>query len=74
MKVGFFMGCAMDFVYPELGLKIIDFLTKHGVEVVVPEDQNCCGAAIYFSGDLETGRMLADLNIKAFKDRTLITS
>ncbi len=71
MKVGFFMGCAMDFVYPELGLKIIDFLVKHGVEVVVPEEQNCCGAAIYFSGDLETGRMLADLNIEAFNDPSL---
>jgi Fe-S oxidoreductase len=68
MKVGFFSGCAMDFVYPELGLKIIDVLTKHGVEVIVPEEQNCCGAAIYFSGDLETGRMLAEKNIEAFKD------
>jgi glycolate oxidase iron-sulfur subunit len=68
MKVGFFMGCAMDFVYPELGLKIIDFLTKKGIEVVVPQSQNCCGAAIYFSGDFETGRMLAEENIKAFKD------
>ncbi|MEI6155323.1 MAG: (Fe-S)-binding protein, partial [Deltaproteobacteria bacterium] len=68
MKVGFFSGCAMDFVYPELALKIIDFLTKHGIEVVVPENQNCCGAAIYFSGDFETGRMLAEKNIEAFKD------
>jgi glycolate oxidase iron-sulfur subunit len=68
MKVGFFMGCATDFVYPELGLKLIDFLTKRGIEVVVPEEQNCCGAAIYFSGDFETGRMLAEENIKAFKD------
>ncbi len=64
----------MDFIYPELGLKIIDFLTQHGVEVVVPEEQNCCGAAIYFSGDFETGRMLADLNIKAFKDLKSIIS
>jgi glycolate oxidase iron-sulfur subunit len=68
MKVGFFMGCATDFIYPELGLKLIDFLTKRGVEVVVPKDQTCCGAAIYFSGDFETGRMLAEENIKAFKD------
>jgi glycolate oxidase iron-sulfur subunit len=66
MRVGFFMGCATDFVYPELGLKLIDFFTKRGIEVVVPEDQNCCGAAIYFSGDFETGRMLADTNIKVF--------
>jgi glycolate oxidase iron-sulfur subunit len=68
MKVGFFSGCAMDFVYPELGLKIIDVLTRYGVEVVVPDEQSCCGAAIYFSGDFETGRMLAEKNIKAFKD------
>lgn len=68
MRVGFFTGCAMDFIYPELGLKVIDFLTKRGIEVIVPEEQNCCGAAIYFSGDFETGRMLADMNVKAFED------
>jgi glycolate oxidase iron-sulfur subunit len=68
MKVGFFMGCATDFIYPDIGLKIIDFLTKRGIEVVIPKDQNCCGAAIYFSGDVETGRILAADNIKAFKD------
>jgi glycolate oxidase iron-sulfur subunit len=67
MRVGFFMGCATDFVYPEMGFKLIDFMTKHGVEVVVPEAQSCCGAAIYTSGDLETGRMLAEKNIKAFE-------
>ena len=60
MKVGYFMGCATDLVYSEIGLKIIDFLTKRGVEVVVPKDQNCCGAAVYFSGDFETGRAGGD--------------
>ena len=67
MRVGYFYGCATDVVYPDVGLKFIDFLTKQGVEVKVPE-QNCCGAAIYTSGDLETGRMLAEKNIKAFED------
>jgi len=71
MKVAFFMGCATDFVYPELGLKLIDFLVKHNVEVVVPDTQNCCGAAIYFSGDFETGRMLADKNFNAFNDPSI---
>ncbi len=74
MKVGFFTGCAMDFVYPELALKLIDFLVKHGVEVVVPEAQNCCGAAVYFSGDFETGRMLAEANIKAFEGVDMIVT
>ena len=67
MRVGYFYGCATDLAYPAIGLKFIDFLTKQGVEVVVPESQNCCGAAIYTAGDLETGRMLADQNIKAFE-------
>ena len=74
-RVGFFMGCATDFVYPDLGLKLIDFLTRRGVEVVVPQSQNCCGAAVYFSGDFETGRFLADENIKAFNDvDTIVTA
>jgi glycolate oxidase iron-sulfur subunit len=67
MKVGFFSGCAMDFIYPTTGLKIIDFLTKRGIEVVYPQEQNCCGAAVYFSGDFETGRKLAEDNVKAFE-------
>ena len=75
MKVGYFMGCATDFVYPDLGLKMIDFLTKRGVEVVVPKEQNCCGAAVYFGGDFETGRCLADENIKAFEGvDTIVTA
>ncbi len=68
MTVAFFMGCATDFVYPELGLALITFLTRRGVEVRVPQDQNCCGAAILFSGDFKTARMLADENVKALKD------
>lgn len=68
MRVGYFMGCATDFVFPEVGLKLIDFMTRQGIEVVVPESQSCCGAAIFTSGDLETGRMLADQNAKAFED------
>ncbi len=74
MKVGYFMGCATDFVYPDLGLKMIDFLTKRGVEVVVPKEQNCCGAAVYFGGDFETGRRLADENIKAFEGVDMIVT
>ncbi len=68
MRVGFFMGCLIDFMYPDLGLKMIDFLTKHGVEIVVPKDQSCCGVPMSTNGDYKTARMLADKNIKAFED------
>ncbi len=75
MKVGYFTGCMTDFVFPELGEHIIDFLTRNGVEVVVPKEQGCCGAPAFLgAGDFDTGRKLADTNIKAFEDVDYIVS
>lgn len=69
MRVGYFMGCMTDFVFPDIGKHTIDFLTRNGVEVVVPREQGCCGSAVYQgAGDLETGRKLADANVNAFND------
>ena len=69
MKVGYFIGCMTDFVFPELGKHIIDFLTRCGVEVVVPKEQGCCGAPVFLgAGDFDTGRKMADTNVKAFED------
>lgn len=69
MKVGYFIGCTTDFVFPQIGKHTIDFLTKRGVEVIVPKKQGCCGAPVYLgAGDLKTGRKMADANVKAFAD------
>ena len=58
-----------DFVFPELGKKIVTFLNKNGVEVIVPRGQGCCGAPVFLgAGDFETGRKMADANVRAFKD------
>jgi glycolate oxidase iron-sulfur subunit len=62
-------GCVTDFMYPEMGKKIINFLTRNGVEVIVPRKQGCCGAPVYMgAGDFDTGRKMADTNVDAFKD------
>lgn len=67
--VGYFTGCMTDFVFPELGKKIINFLNKNGVEVIIPRGQGCCGAPVFLgAGDFATGRIMADANVKAFKD------
>jgi glycolate oxidase iron-sulfur subunit len=67
--VGYFTGCMTDFVFPELGKKIIDFLNNNGVEVIVPRGQGCCGAPVFLgAGDFDTGRKMADANVKAFKN------
>jgi glycolate oxidase iron-sulfur subunit len=66
--VGYFTGCMTDFVFPELGKKIINFLNKNNVEVIVPRGQGCCGAPVFLgAGDFETGRKMADANVKAFQ-------
>jgi glycolate oxidase iron-sulfur subunit len=67
-RVGYMTGCMTDYVFPELGLKTVQFLNRHGVEVVVPRSQGCCGAPVYMgAGDFETGRKMADNNVNAFK-------
>ncbi len=69
MTVGYFIGCMTDFVFPELGKHIINFLNRNGVEVIVPRGQGCCGAPVYLgAGDFETGRKMADTNVESFKD------
>jgi glycolate oxidase iron-sulfur subunit len=68
MRVGYFTGCMNEFVLPHLGVKTVEFLTRHGVEVVMPRSQGCCGAAIFLgAGDFETARKLADANVKTFE-------
>jgi glycolate oxidase iron-sulfur subunit len=75
IKIGYFSGCMTDFVMPELGERVINFLTKNGVEVIVPKEQGCCGSPVFLStGDFETGRKMADSNVKAFKDLDYIVS
>ena len=72
-RAAYFMGCATDFVYPEIGKKLIDFLTKNGVEVLVPKEQGCCGAPIWLgAGDFETGRTMADANVRIFQSADYI--
>jgi glycolate oxidase iron-sulfur subunit len=68
-RVGYMTGCVTDFMYPEMGKKIIKFLTRNGVEVIVARQQGCCGAPVFMgAGDFDTGRKMADTNVAAFKD------
>ncbi len=64
-RVGFFAGCATEYIFPELGLMIVDILRNLGCEVVFDRRQGCCGAPVYFSGDFRTGKQLAARNLEA---------
>ena len=66
MRVGFFSGCFIDFVDPAIGRALIRVLGRHGVEVVFPRKQTCCGIPVFLSGDLENGLDLLKINLEAF--------
>jgi len=69
MRIGYFIGCATDYIFPQTGKHVIDILTRNGIEVVVPKKQGCCGAPVYLgAGDFETGRKMADANVESFQD------
>jgi iron-sulfur cluster protein len=64
-RVALFGGCANDFLYPELGLDLIEVMNALDVEVYYPLEQNCCGIPASYSGDRETAVELAKQNIDA---------
>lgn len=59
MRVGLLVTCLVDVMRPEIGFSAIKLLEAAGCEVVVPENQTCCGQPAYSSGNKEAARELA---------------
>jgi iron-sulfur cluster protein len=58
--VGFFYGCMIDYVYPEIGESMVKLLNRAGLRVDVPK-QGCCGAPAIYSGlEKSAGKMVKD--------------
>ena len=73
-RVGFFAGCATEYVFPEIGQMIVDVLRNLDCEVVFDRRQGCCGAPVYLSGDFRTGRKMAARNVEALEDYDFIVT
>jgi glycolate oxidase iron-sulfur subunit len=65
-RVGLFLGCVADAMFPETNAATARVLRQNGCEVVVPRGQVCCGAIHYHSGAEEPALDLARRNLKAF--------
>jgi heterodisulfide reductase subunit D len=86
-EVLYFVGCLPyyhEFFSKELDFSPID-IAKHsirilnhlGIEPVVLENERCCGHDLYWTGDLENFRRLAELNLKEFEKagvKTIVTA
>ncbi|MBP2634367.1 MAG: lutA 3 [Firmicutes bacterium] len=68
VRVAFYTGCMLNYIYPEAGEAIVKILKAHDAEVVIPAKQSCCGTPAFTSGDYQVGRYLAEENIKILAD------
>ena len=55
----FFVGHAVNHFFPEEARAVVRVLNLLGVDVLAPKDQLCCGAPVYYAGDIDGARRAA---------------
>ena len=65
-RVVLLTGCAQQALRPEINEATVRLLCRHGVEVVVPDDQVCCGALVHHMGRDEDAGEAAKRNTDAW--------
>ncbi len=63
-RVGYFVSCGMDLLYPSAGAATIKILQHNGCAVRCAEKHICCGAPAFYYGDELAAKNLARLNIE----------
>ncbi|MCL4108983.1 UNVERIFIED_CONTAM: hypothetical protein GTU68_052621 [Idotea baltica] len=66
MKVGLFVPCYIDQLYPDVAFATLRLLQRYGCEVVFPEQQTCCGQPMANTGCVEETRPLAERFLQLF--------
>jgi glycolate oxidase iron-sulfur subunit len=66
-RVGYFLGCGTDLLYPQVGLDAVEVLSYNGCEVVVPKALKCCGMPQLANGQLETAKDLLVANLELWE-------
>ncbi|MEN4017874.1 MAG: fumarate reductase (CoM/CoB) subunit TfrB [Methanobacterium sp.] len=73
-NVAFFTGCLVDYRHPEIGFALLKVLEEQGVDVMVPEDQICCGSPLIRTGQTDIVETLIAKNREVFEGYdTIIT-
>jgi len=65
-RVAIFTGCLTNYLYPHLGLSLLNILLKSGYEVIVPGGEVCCGMPLRALGLEEEAHELAKRNMRIF--------
>ena len=62
-RVALLQGCAQQVLAPRINQAAINLLTRHGIEVVLVKDEQCCGALTHHLGRDDDARARARANI-----------
>ncbi|WP_213773184.1 glycolate oxidase subunit GlcF [Bradyrhizobium sp. dw_78] len=65
-RVALLQGCAQQVLAPRINLAAVNLLTRHGVEVVLVKDEQCCGALTHHLGQDGDALGRARANITAW--------
>ena len=65
-RVGFLKGCLMNVMFADINKDTVDVLMENSCQVIMPEDQVCCGSLAAHYGDFKVAKELARKNIDAF--------
>jgi glycolate oxidase iron-sulfur subunit len=65
-KVAFFVGCVVNYVYPEIGEAAIKVINAAGYDVLMVKEELCCGKPLKSLGEVDAFKSLAEKTVKLF--------
>jgi glycolate oxidase iron-sulfur subunit len=65
-RVALLQGCAQQVLAPRINQAAINVLTRHGIEVVLVKDEQCCGALTHHMGRDDDALACARANVAAW--------
>jgi L-lactate dehydrogenase complex protein LldE len=68
MRVGLFIPCYIDQIYPDVGVATLELLERFGCRIDFPAGQTCCGQPMANTGCWEDARPLAERFLELFRD------
>jgi len=66
-RVALLQGCAQQVLAPRINEAAISLLTRHGIEVVLVKDEQCCGALTHHLGHDDDALARARANVTAWE-------
>lgn len=67
MRLGYFLGCTTNLLFPKVARDTVAVLSRLGCEVVTPRDLKCCGLPQEENGQSDAVESLSHSNLAAFQ-------